>query len=81
MGKIKDLVIRVQETASDYIVDMDDDIRMYIEDQRENYAGMFEDQVYMMAEDMGLDIDDVDEILEENLQDIFHEAIMSDSEY
>lgn len=81
MGKIKDLITRVDEVASDYVIDMDDEIRTFIEDQRENYSGMFESQIEMIAEDLGLEMDDVHEILEQDLHDIFYEAILSESEY
>ena len=81
MGKIKDLMIRVEEAASDLVIDMDDEIRIRIEDMYEDYANTFEGMVEDIASDMELDGDDIDSILEQSAYEIYMDTAHAESEF
>ena len=81
MGKIKNLMIMVEQTAGDMIVDMDSDICDRIEEIKDDYRNQFEYMIRDMADMEGWTEEDLDIVLEMSLEDIFDEAMYADSEY
>ena len=81
MGKIKQLMMMIEETAADLVIDMDNEIEERIEDYKSDYRDMFYSHIMAMADEEGWTEEDLEVILEMSLEDIFDEAIFADSSY
>lgn len=81
MGKIKELMMMIEETASDLCVDMDNELDDIIFDKKQEYTDHFLAHIMSLCDNEGWSEDDLETILEMSLEDIFEETIFAQSNY